>query len=237
MSTKKVLTNSQSFDFESLPVPASDANARGRGSEGVTITDVTIPRLEIIQSLSPQRKKNDPSYINGSEEGLIFNTISHKLYGASVYVIPVFWRKEYVCWRDRLKGGGFCGAFQSFAEAEDAVASREDAHDIQILDTAQNFVLVADPDGSTEEAVISMAKSKMSVSRQWNSLVRMAGGDRFARVYKLETVITKGAKGEYFNWKVTQLGATPDALFKQAEAMYEAVSAGVRDVARDDEGE
>jgi len=36
-----------------------------RGSEEVTIQDVTIPRLSIIQDLSPQRKKNNAEYIEG----------------------------------------------------------------------------------------------------------------------------------------------------------------------------
>jgi hypothetical protein len=224
------------FDFENLPVPVPpDSNQLGRGSEGVTLSDMTIPRLEIIQSLSPQRKKNDPAYIAGAEEGLIFNTASHKLYGTKVYVVPVLWRKEYVTWRDRNKGGGFCGAFPTFDAAEQAVASRDDHADIEVLDTAQNFVLVCAADGSgAEEAVVSMSKSKMSASRQWNTLVRMAGGDRFSRVYRLETVLTKGAKGEYYNWKITQLGATPPALFERAVSMYESVAAGIRDVARDD---
>src|SRR5574343_595948 len=231
----------KTVDFETLPMPAVAGDDHvGRGSEQVGIDDITIPRIEIIQDLSPQRKKNDPKYIPGAEEGLLFNTVSNKLYGSKIYVVPVFWRKEYILWRDRELGGGFGGAFPTMEDAEKALAAKEKPEEFQIHDTAQNFVLVVDPtpnaDGSfkVEEAVISMAKSKMTASRKWNSLVRMAGGDRFSRMYRLDTVVASGRKGEYFNWQVTQLGITPESLFARAEAMYEAVVAGHRDVVRDE---
>ena len=233
MAKGQDVTKLMAFDFEALPVPVKQGAATGRGSEGMSLQDLVIPRIEIVQSLSPQRKKNDPAYIPGAEEGLIYNTVSRQLYGSHIYVAPVLWRKEYVLWRDRTKGGGFLGAFTSYEEAETAAAGHADSADIQIVDTAQNFVLVCNTDGGHEEAVVSMSRSKMAASRQWNSLVRMAGGDRFSRMYKLESVLTKGAKGEYFTWKVTQLGATPAEIFKVAETMYSAVASGARDVARD----
>ena len=50
-----------------------------RGSEDVTIDDLTIPRVDIIQDLSPQHKKNKPEYIEGAEVGMLFNTVTGKL--------------------------------------------------------------------------------------------------------------------------------------------------------------
>jgi hypothetical protein len=239
--SKNVATAKEAFDFESLPVPLPDqSNQVGRGSEGVGINDLIIPRLSMIQDLSPQRKKNDPAYIPGAEEGMIFNTVSRQLYGNKIFVVPVYYRKEWVLWKDRLKGGGFGGAFANEELAEAERQRKESPDDWAIQDTHQNFVLVVSPESTkgqfiAEEAVMSMSKSQSSIARQLNTMARMAGGDRFSRMYKFEVVPASGTKGDYFNWKVVQLGATPDALFKRAEEMYEAVSSGQKDVARDDE--
>ena len=51
-----------------------------RGSEDVTANDVIIPRLDIIQGLSPQKDKTHAKYIKGAEEGVIFNSVTGELY-------------------------------------------------------------------------------------------------------------------------------------------------------------
>lgn len=60
----------------------------GRGLENVTNDDITIPRLAIVQAGSPQRKKKDEKYIEGAEEGNIFNTVTNQLFSDSIIVIP-----------------------------------------------------------------------------------------------------------------------------------------------------
>jgi len=64
-------------------------------------------------------------------------------------------------------------------------------------------------------------------------MVQSAGGDRFSRAYKLSVIQDKSSKGDFYNWSVKQLGYVPESLFKKAEATYEAVKAGQKDVARD----
>ena len=78
----------------------------GRGLENITNDDITIPRLAIVQAGSPQRKKKDEKYIEGAEEGNIFNTVTNQLYSDSITVIPCGYRKSYVEWVPREKGGG-----------------------------------------------------------------------------------------------------------------------------------
>ena len=77
----------------------------GRGLENITNDDITIPRLAIVQAGSPQRKKKDEKYIEGAEEGNIFNTVTNQLYSDSITVIPCGYRKSYVEWVPRESGG------------------------------------------------------------------------------------------------------------------------------------
>lgn len=211
----------------------------GRGSEGVTTDDMSLPRLSIIQDLSPQRKKQEDAYIEGAEEGMIFNTASNQLFSTGkVTVIPCFFRAEYVVWKDRKKGGGFGGAYATEEEARAAIALLEDAADWDVSYTHQHFCIMVHPDHTAakphlEDVVVSMSKSQLKPSRKWNTMVQSAGGDRFARAYVLNVIQDKSSKGDFYNWSVKQLGYVPEALFKKAEATYEAVKAGQKDVARD----
>lgn len=206
-----------------------------RGSENVTSDDLVIPRLEIVQSLSPARKRNDPGYIEGAEEGMLYNNVTRQLYGASVFVIPVFFRKEYCIFKDRKQGGGFRGAFGSELEAKQALKELDDAEHCEVVDMAQHFCLLANREtGKTEEIVMSMSKTKLKVSRKWNSLIRMTDMDSFARVYEVSGISEKNANNQdFFNFSVVQKGFSGEGVYKVAEKLYEAIKAGQRQVNRD----
>ncbi len=197
-----------------------------RGTENVGAEDLVIPRLELVQSLSPCRKKTDPNYIEGAEEGLLYNNVTRQLYGNSVSVIPVMFRKEWIIWKNRDSGGGFRGAYDTEHEANLAIAQLEDGGDCEAVDTAQHFCLLVNPDGKVEEIVISMSKSKAKISRRWNSLIRMNEGDSFSRVYKMGAVSEEGQKGDYYNFTIAQAGFPTEQLYKRAEDLYESITKG-----------
>lgn len=216
-----------------------------RGSEEVTISDLTIPRLSMIQDLSPQRKANKAEYIEGAEEGMMFNTVTNQLYVDPVLFVPVYFRLEWVIWKNRDAGGGFVGAYATQEEAVAALAAHSAAGQttdkgepvLEIQDTAQHFGLLLDPNSPAEdpradEIVISMSRSQLKPSRQFNSQIKMAGGDRWERLYRFSPVVTEGQKGDYYNWKVEQLGFVSEGVYAKAESLYEAVKSGQRNVER-----
>jgi len=215
-----------------------------RGQEGVGVDDLTIPRLGVIQDLSPQRKKTAPEYIEGADSGMLFNTVTGRLYGTEVMFVPVYYRKEWVIWKSVNAGGGFNGAFPTEAGARAEFSEKEmegqlddKGNDLyEINDTGQQFGLVLNDDGSVEDIVMSMSKSKRKVDRQFNTMIKMAGRDRFSRVYKISAVEDQNAAGQdYFNFGVAPLGFVNEDTFLYAEKMYEAISSGAKDVNRDSE--
>jgi hypothetical protein len=200
-----------------------------RGAENVTTDDMIIPRIELVQALSPARKKTDAAYIEGAEEGMLYNNVTRELYGEGVSVVPVYYTKQFLVWKDRKSGGGgsngFRGAFASEALARDAITQLAE-EGLEVSDTAQHFVLVKCGD-AWQEAVISMAKSKMKVSKRWNSLIRMTNTDSFSRAYKLSAVTETNARNEsYFNFGITPLGFVPKDVYDRAEKLYETIRAG-----------
>lgn len=237
--TKKEIAEATKYAMQERP----DFIKQGeRGQENVGIEDITIPRLDIIQAISPQLSKNDPEHIEGCEQGDMFNTVSKEIYGSKIFFVPVYFRKEYVIWKDRKKGGGFKGAFPSMEAAEQAMAELEDKDDCEITDTGQHFGMIIKPETSGDmlvhdEVVVSMSKSKMKISRQLNTLAKMAGGDRFSRIYEFATVEDANANGDkYQNYSIRALGYVNEAIYHQAEKLYESISSGQRDVNRNAEG-
>jgi hypothetical protein len=205
-----------------------------RGSENVGTEDLIIPRLELVQDLSPCRKKTDPSYIEGIQEGMLYNNVTRQNYGTDVLVVPVYFRKEWLIWKDRTEGGGFRGAYGSEMEARSAMATLEDGEKCEVLDTAQHFCLLVHPEtGKVEEIVLSMSKSKMKVSRKWNSLIRMNEGDSFSRVYRISAVSEKNNKNQdYFNLAVATAGFPNLEVYQRAEKLYEAITSGAVQIDR-----
>jgi hypothetical protein len=228
-------------EFELVTNEIPDFLKQGnRGAENVGTDDMIIPRIELIQALSPVRKKSDPAYIDGAEEGMLYNHVTRTLYGTEVTVVPVYYTKQFLVWKDRKAGGGgsngFRGAFATKELADRAIADlAEEA--LEVSDTAQHFVLVRNGD-DWQEAVISMAKSKIKVSKRWNSLMRLTNTDSFSRAYKLSATTETNARNEsYFNFNVAALGFVNKDLYERAEKLYETIRSGGVKVSNDYDGE
>ena len=119
MAGKNVATKSEDQELAmfALDRPEYVSNV-SRGSEGVGTDDLSLPRLSIIQDLSPQRKKDKDEYIPGAEEGMVFNTASNQLFDKPIVIVPCYFRSEYVAWKDRKSGGGFGIACATQEETE-----------------------------------------------------------------------------------------------------------------------
>ena len=143
--------------------------------------------------------------------------------------------KEWLIWKKQNKGGGFFGSFESEAAAVAEFAEKGYDDDYEIVDTMNHFGLIFNDQNKVSEISCSMAKSKAKVSRQLNTLVRMSGGDRFSRVYKISAIEDQNKEGQdYFNMKITSLGYAPEELYKMGEKMYDSVSTLGRTVAHEE---
>ena len=201
------------------------------GSEEVSAKDMILPRVDVLQALSPQIKKSDPAFIPGAEQGQIFNTVTGEIYGSSVTFVPVLFRKEYVLWKTRKAGGGFVGAFKTEQEANSALCQTQNPPDFEAVESHQQFVMIL-TDHGIEEAVFSMTKSKLKVSRALNTLVQIAGVDRFAKAYKMEAVEASSDKGDFWSFKVSNAGFVSKELYEKGKELCAMIKNGAADVDR-----
>lgn len=216
-----------------------------RGNENIGVDDITIPRLGLVQDLSPERKASKPEYIDGADTGMLFNTASRELYGESVNFVPVYFRKEWCIWKAQDAGGGFMGAFDSEDSAREEwdeqgyegqtfMKGNVELPTYEIVDTHQQFGLILHEDKAPEEVVISCSKSKMKPSRNLNTVIKMRGGDRFSTVFRIGAVEDTNKNDQDFqNLTFSPLGWVSEEVYRAAEKMYDSIATGIKDAARD----
>ena len=220
------MTKSKAIKTKEDQLPAYIKQGQNRGNENVTNEDLQLPRIDVLQALSPQINKKKDDYIDGAEVGMIFNTLTGELYPKGVSFTPISFVKRHLVWVNRKldNNGGLRGVFDLVEEAEAFAVDQDDASKLEVVATAEHLVLLDNGD----EVIISMAKSKIKVSRKFNSLVRLNGGDRFARRYLLTSIDDEGAQGEFQNIKITNDGFPTEKVYVKAEGLYEIIAAGAK---------
>jgi len=217
------------------------------GNENVGQEDITIPRLKVAQALSPEIKKTKGEYIEGAEEGSVFNSATRELYDMPMTIVPVSYHRRYIEWVPREKGGGLVDPnhdetiLDKCTRNDDGDYMLENGNEIVV--TPEHFVIVVRSDGSFEQAVLSMSGSKAKISRSWNTAIRnvkirnpatgrMVSPARFYMAYNLSTVPEANDRGDFFNWKITQRCPTPELpevgpeVYMAARAFQELIASG-----------
>ena len=168
---------------------------------------------------------------------MIFNTVTNELYKDSLEVIPCGYRKTYVEWVPREKGGGLVAVhdLKPDGSVTDPKTRKTMLGENQIVDTAEHFVLVKTSDGFSP-AVLTMTSSNLGVSRKWNTLLKMkrinvkgqtVEAPSFLFKFKLSTVEAENDLGNWHKYKIEELGQIESKdIFKEAEKLADSVSTG-----------
>ncbi len=217
-----------------------DDAAKGLGAIGQE--DLALPFLKILGQLSPEVNKRDGKYVEGSEPGMIFNSVSGDLYDGvkGIDVIPCFYKLEYIEWKDRGEGPGAPVAI--YDSSSDIMSkTKADANykdrlpnGNYIEKTASHFVIITGDSPST--ALISMKSTQLKISRKWNSMmsgIKLKGKNglftpaSFSHIYRLKTTQMSNDKGTWFGWEVSKVGPITDQqLYQQAKSFSENISKG-----------
>ena len=205
-------------------LPTHLAQGTGAGNENVSANDMTVPRLDIIQQLSPQIDPSSPKYIEGAKLGHVFNSLSGEIYN-HCFVVNLQFEQRYQVFKKRNFGGGFEGSFDNEAQALahlDAAGLPREQYDVS--ETGIHKCMLLDDAGNPAEPVmIYMSGSKLKVSRDWNSAIQLKNpqADRFASVWTLSSVGEKNRQGQpYQNLKVDFAGWAGEGLYEAAKSMY-----------------
>lgn len=226
------------------------------GFEGVDTDSFAIPFLQILQKMSPLVDEDSPKYIEGAKAGMIYNTVTGKLYDgkAGITIIPCTYKRTYIQWGGRDADGGFKGEmtpeqFSVMVENKEVTLLDGKAYlpmengkiDVKksdyIADTRVHYVLVIDPDtGDSSIAVISLAGTLTKASRTLMTLlqqkkVNTPQGKKtpptFANLVRFTTVPMANDKGSWSSAKFELEGMVGDRqTFEDAKEFYKNITGG-----------
>ena len=197
----------------------------GAGLDNVTASDMLVPRLAILQSLSPQLKPRDAAFIEGAKVGDICDVGTGTLFEGSILFLPVYYRKDYLEWAPRASGGGLV-AIHPDASILDQTTRNEKKQPIMpngnlIQETAQfyGFNLSA----GRQMCFIPMASTQLKKSRKWITLaagekLKRSDGSEFTaplfyRTYELGSADESNAQGDWSGWTIERGPALPEMDF------------------------
>ena len=194
----------------------------GAGMENMSSDDMMIPRLSILQQMSPQVNKRDGGYVEGAEPGFVLDNVAGKAIDGEqgITVVPISYRRAHIEWK--VDRGGMVqnhGADSSCLEG----CSRGDrgqyitSEGNEIVPTSEYYVYVIEEDGSFSPAMLSMSKSQLKKARRWNSMMnrlqvphptddgKKIGPAMFWNAYKLTTVPEENDQGSWFGWNIEMM--------------------------------
>jgi hypothetical protein len=181
-----------------------------QGGENVDSTDVLIPRLGLCQSMSHERLRNDAKFIPGLEEGMFFNSVTGKIYGDKVLLIPAFFFRTRIRFKPLDEGGGIvCQALDGKTGAGDPggnclTCPMSTFHDDEPPECTEfkNFAAIIVPDAglpTLEDAIVVGWKvTQLKAAKTLNQLLRMRGLDYYASIIEVTSATQKNDKGTFY---------------------------------------
>tara|TARA_R110000824_G_scaffold93535_11_gene226174 strand:- start:1508 stop:2281 length:774 start_codon:yes stop_codon:yes gene_type:complete len=239
--TKKAVAKQEPAGLPAALAEEMAADA-GDGRQGVTTQDMAIPFLRILQSGSPQLKKQQGEYIEGASEGDLLNTVTGEIWEGEegCTVIPCAFQFKYIVWKPRDSGGGFVASHTRDDELPSTEADergRAITGEGNILtDTAEHYVMIVDAEGHCEQAVITMSSSGLKSSRKWNSMMAqhtiptsegVKAAPTYARKYKMTTMGLSNDQGDWSGWSIANDGDVENIdIYRACRAFSKAVNEG-----------
>lgn len=206
-------------------LPAHLQTGVALGNENVTPDDLQIPRIKLIQKMSPEVDSDSSRFIAGAKAGDLLNSVTGEP-AEELLVINLFFETGFTVFKKRDLGGGFFGNFASEAEAKEALTDEGEAPaDFDIAQTATHTLLILNDKGEVEmPALMDFASSKLKVSRAWNSDLQLRcgkGTPRYGAVYRIFGKLDRNPRGQtWHNVDFEFQGWADENLFAEASENY-----------------
>lgn len=223
----------------------------GAGFENADGESFALPILTILQKLSPMCDTDKPEYNPDAKPGMLLNTITLELFPASkedgdlgLRVIPVHFKRSFIEWIPRNKGGGFVAEYGVVEGKEQLATTERDDMNRDMLpngnelyDTRVHYVLLIVPGTAPRPAMIAMTRTQIKRSKRWLSVmdnIKMRRSDgtmftpaTFSHSYVLHTVTETKGENTWKGWDISPEEALEDgALYAAAKEFRKMLMAG-----------
>ena len=245
--TKKTSTDVAKAKEAQLPAEFMDelADAGVEHQEAMGKDDMSIPFLQILQSLSPQCTKGEAEYIKGAEASDLLNTVAQSVIKSrddddnaivATRVLPIHYKRSFIEWVPRTQGGGIVHEY-SVEEGLSIITqrSKETGQDIiqegsplgtpgnQLNDTHTHFMFQINDDGTYEPVVLTMSSTQIKPSKDLNNMVSkqvLPDGRKAPRFFGIYDVTTQRKSNDQGSWYVWKFERNGDVLSENMMDMF-----------------
>jgi hypothetical protein len=192
---------------------------------------LTIPRIKILQDLSPEVKETKAEYIPGARPGMICNEQNNKL-DSEILFVPSTFEVRYIAWRPRKDGSGLVDANLTLQEVEenfqaDGIGSwigmmkpsaNEDPVRVEVAQTPEYTGYAMGKGWGPMPVAISMPSTKVKAAKKINTTVELTRVESaskpgtffrpamFYHQFQLKTGLESGNDNEWFGFVIHHLG-------------------------------
>lgn len=194
------------------------------GFENVGVDDIVLPRLNVLQALSPQvNAKPDEGGLEGAKAGMLHNSVTDELYDGDkgVVFVPAYTTHLFIEKVPRKRGGGFVGRHEldsevvakakankpantKFGQYSTDYAKNDDGtfKGNELVETFELYGVLFREEGPLP-AVLTITSTKIKVYRNWMMSVKAFRPKQniplFAHRVLITTVGQKHAEGSSYN--------------------------------------
>lgn len=194
----------------------------GRGFEKMDVSKITMPRVKVMQGLSPELEDPDYSFRQGDIiHGLLMEKMPEKFVPISIWDSRILFPP-----RGDEDGGILCRSLDGKTGPDGEVCancpkSQWDDADGTPPECADTINVLALFEGYEMPVVISFAVTNYKYGRKFKELALFSGaGDAWNKVYKLTSKKESNSKGTFYTTPVKPAGFAPEEVRLQAETMY-----------------
>lgn len=243
---KKELAEAKNKELVNADLMGMMAGDVGAGMEHADKDSFAIPFLNIIQKMSPQVDEADAAYIEGAKPGMLFNTVTQKLYDGKegITFLPCAYQRKFIKWGPRgTPDAGFKGEFLP----EQAAAMREEGLVVEkegrlyfplqdgtvddkkcdrLEDTRNHFGIMIDANGDAQQVLMSLGSTQIKKSKQMMSMlnsvkVDTANGKVTPPTWMNKLVLTTIAESnDKGSWHGLKVGRNDEDKFVQDVDLY-----------------
>jgi len=213
----------------------------------VDITDQIIPRVKLIQAISPELQT-----FNDAKAGAFWHTIANQNMGAALLAVPIVIRKSYMLWAPRNDDRGILarsmdGIHWDVPNAEFTVKPKGSTTSI-VYNTGNSVAesglaefgssIPGDPQSvpaasltynmlwyfpefpELSPSVIINTRSGVKPMKELLSKIDSKPVAHFAQLYTINALQAKGAEGPYFTYSYTGAGFADEHTVEHTQRLY-----------------
>lgn len=230
-------------------VPSFMKNDAGKGVESMTASDMEVPRLVLLQALSPEVAEGD------EKPGVFFHSIAEESLGPKLRVVPIFADIKYILWRPRHEGGGILaraddgtnwtppnavfdvkpykdqpktvkwetkGTVQASGLDKWGSSDPSDPNSQPAATKMWNFVVVLPDFPEMGPMVLTLQRGAADVGKNLTGKIKMSGLPSFGQIFEMSVKKEDKGQGVYFAPTFVKSGLVEDEQqYMEYKSLYE----------------